>query len=461
MLIRGFQYGGGSGGGGGASSDGPANAIQVSNGTGGFVGESAFSYDPATNTVGLASGVQTANNPAFNISQTWNNAAVTFTGLQFNATNTASGASSLLLDLQVGGISRAFVTRDGGFRGTYFGIAPLSASGSGFIFYGTGNRPKFRYAGVNVFEFGNNVFVINSTGSLAWASSGISGTDNATASDLVVTRDAANTLAQRNGTNAQTFRVYNTYTDASNYERGFARWNSNVYEIGTEAAGSGTNRDLWLRSATNKVKIGVGAIVSVAGQTSYFYPWDGNDAYVAQQSANLLLHGASSVSINSSAGSNIVVSSRKLAFSLSSAYVQAEITGWDHGANDNGSAAPLIIRPGDATTKAGPVNIIGANLNLRGGAAATQAAGAANGGHVYLDGGQGYGTGVHGNIIIGNTRGKLQLTPTTVANLGSASPAGQRTFVTDANSTTFHSIVAAGGANFVPVFSDGTNWRIG
>ena len=41
------------------------------------------------------------------------------------------------------------------------------------------------------------------------------------------------------------------------------------------------------------------------------------------------------------------------------------------------------------------------------------------------------------------------------------SGAGARAVVTDANATTFHSIVAGGGANVVPVFSDGTNWRIG
>ena len=39
--------------------------------------------------------------------------------------------------------------------------------------------------------------------------------------------------------------------------------------------------------------------------------------------------------------------------------------------------------------------------------------------------------------------------------------AGARAVVTDANATTFNSIVAGGGANVVPVFSDGTNWRIG
>lgn len=51
----------------------------------------------------------------------------------------------------------------------------------------------------------------------------------------------------------------------------------------------------------------------------------------------------------------------------------------------------------------------------------------------------------------------------TVATLPAAGTAGvgARAFVTDANATTFASIVAGGGANKVPVYSDGTNWRIG
>lgn len=51
----------------------------------------------------------------------------------------------------------------------------------------------------------------------------------------------------------------------------------------------------------------------------------------------------------------------------------------------------------------------------------------------------------------------------TVAGLAAAATAGSgaRAFVTDANATTFASIVAGGGANKVPVYSDGTNWRIG
>lgn len=50
-----------------------------------------------------------------------------------------------------------------------------------------------------------------------------------------------------------------------------------------------------------------------------------------------------------------------------------------------------------------------------------------------------------------------------VASLPSASTAGvgARSFVTDATATTYASTVAGGGANKVPVFSDGTNWIIG
>lgn len=49
----------------------------------------------------------------------------------------------------------------------------------------------------------------------------------------------------------------------------------------------------------------------------------------------------------------------------------------------------------------------------------------------------------------------------TVATLPAAPVAGQRSFVTDANATTFASIVAGGGANKLPVTYDGTNWIIG
>jgi hypothetical protein len=62
-----------------------------------------------------------------------------------------------------------------------------------------------------------------------------------------------------------------------------------------------------------------------------------------------------------------------------------------------------------------------------------------------------------------STQSVISTTVYTVVTLPSAvtSGVGARTFVSDANATTFASIVAGGGANKVPVYSDGTNWRIG
>jgi hypothetical protein len=55
------------------------------------------------------------------------------------------------------------------------------------------------------------------------------------------------------------------------------------------------------------------------------------------------------------------------------------------------------------------------------------------------------------------------LTNYTVATLPSAvtSGVGARSFVTDALAPAFGATVATGGAVAVPVYSDGTNWKVG
>jgi hypothetical protein len=55
------------------------------------------------------------------------------------------------------------------------------------------------------------------------------------------------------------------------------------------------------------------------------------------------------------------------------------------------------------------------------------------------------------------------LTNYTVATLPSAatSGTGARSFVTDALAPTFGATVVTGGAVAVPVYSDGTNWKVG
>lgn len=49
----------------------------------------------------------------YDLTDTWNNVATTFTAVKMNVTDTASAAGSLLMDLQVGGASQFSVTKGG------------------------------------------------------------------------------------------------------------------------------------------------------------------------------------------------------------------------------------------------------------------------------------------------------------------------------------------------------------
>ena len=62
--------------------------------------------------------------------------------------------------------------------------------------------------------------------------------------------------------------------------------------------------------------------------------------------------------------------------------------------------------------------------------------------------------------IVGQLKANV---PVAVADLPSASIAGvgSRAFVTNSSVSTFGSTVAGGGSTKVPVYSDGTNWKVG
>jgi hypothetical protein len=72
---------------------------------------------------------------------------------------------------------------------------------------------------------------------------------------------------------------------------------------------------------------------------------------------------------------------------------------------------------------------------------------------------------VAGNVTGGNilTAGVIKTTAKTFATLPAAANvgAGARSFITDANTATWGSQVNSGGANAVPVWTDGTNWYVG
>jgi hypothetical protein len=94
--------------------------------------------------------------------------------------------------------------------------------------------------------FSNNRCGMRPEGELGWASSGAPSSSNF---DLILRRDAAGVLAQYNAANPQEYRIYNTFTSSTNHERGFLRWSSNVFQIGTEkGSGGGSARALELQT---------------------------------------------------------------------------------------------------------------------------------------------------------------------------------------------------------------------
>ena len=191
-----------------------------------------------------------ANVPISNMTATWTDSGTTYTAVKMNVTDTASNAASLLMDLQVGGTSK-------------FNVAK-----SGFITF-AGHRMYSDAAAICFTNSSNVTTLISRTDYTLVPQAASIGWGNLTsfASDLSLARDAANTLAQRNATNAQAFRVYNTYTDASNYERGFIKWNANVLEIGAESAGTGTPRNVLIKSNSGVLTLNDGnsAMVLTSG----------------------------------------------------------------------------------------------------------------------------------------------------------------------------------------------------
>ena len=202
---------------------------------------------------------------------TWNTSG-TPTALKLNVTDTASNAASLLLDLQVGSASIAKIDKTGTL--TLSGASGIGAKivssaqfrtagiilgydmdgGSGFAVFDAAFAGA--YGGISPYGF-----VVASAKSIAFGSAGLN------TADLFIRRDAANTLAQRNSTTAQTLRVYGTYTDASNYER-LALTRAAVT---VETAGTGTDDiDLTLTPAgAGVVRFGTHAGVAAELVTGY------------------------------------------------------------------------------------------------------------------------------------------------------------------------------------------------
>ena len=107
-------------------------------------------------------------------------------------------------------------------------------------------------------------FLSWNNGAIGWISTGT--VSAGSTPETAFYRGGAQIIEQRSSTSANCFSVYNTWTDASNYERAVIDWKttSNTLRVGTEKLGSGTARDLaFVTDGTERVKI------NAAGNTTF------------------------------------------------------------------------------------------------------------------------------------------------------------------------------------------------
>jgi hypothetical protein len=260
-------------GGGGGTPGGSTLQLQYNN-VGAFGGMSGTSWDDTNRSLTMTGATVTANHPVLDMTQTWNNVAVAFTGLRLNVTNTASAGfggnnfAPLLVDLQIGGVSQFLVDRLGQIGISAGGKLSLDIGNSNNAFITNGGL-----AGNTSINFGTNGsqyamifqyspyggFLLNTTRAYGWGSLGAGTVDTA------LSRDAAGIVAIANGTNANGIRVYN-WLDASSYERGIFDWTTtaNTLTIGTQALGTGTVRAVGIVSGNRVYNFGVAPATQTA-----------------------------------------------------------------------------------------------------------------------------------------------------------------------------------------------------
>ena len=179
-----------------------AGVIEINNGTPGTFRDlklRALTATPDANTTAItvASHTHTTSNPAISVAQTWNDAAVTFTGLKANFTDTASAAGSLMLDLQVGGSSKFNINKAGQVNfaaGSITAPSLFLGTDTSIGWYQGGSSWLFTVAGSSKLYIGG--FVSQSSGGTYCFSSTTAATGT---TDAGIGRNAAGVVEVNNG----------------------------------------------------------------------------------------------------------------------------------------------------------------------------------------------------------------------------------------------------------------------
>ena len=210
---------------------------------------------------------------------------------------------------------------------------------------------------------------------------------NETIADVRLFRDAANTLALRNGTAAQRFNVYNTFTTSTNYEAFKIDWitTANTVLVGTEkGSGGGTARALAFQTdGTTRLTIATDGSLTLTGSGTASIA---NSAVVGNNNS-LLLTASNYVAAETATFS--LISAGTLSFWIERTTGQHMVSGftlgWSISATNSAVSDDTIL----AREAAGVTAIRGANTTTGGALGFIEqtapAAPAANGVRIYAE----------------------------------------------------------------------------
>lgn len=456
-------------------------AGQIMFDTGSVLQESSnLVWDNTNKKLTITGATVTTSQPVLDMTQTWNNAATTFTGLKFNANDTASAAASLLMDLQVGGVSYANIDKSGSFT-----IGRYNTTGFYGLKYDTSN--------------GNLTLSRSSTGTVVstWSASGNSfsvGTVIAvsqlqlSSNDTILTRRAAANLrfgaADAAAPVAQTLSVQSVVAGTSNTA------GANLTITGSQGTGTGAGGSIIFQTApagttgTAQNALATALTIDSTGKATFAPTTNSTNSFAITNLAGSIVASVDSTNRRFNAGGGAGGAS----FSVSTAtgnttIYNAGAFGWtDGGGADVGTFNLILTRRGAANLRFGAADAaapVAQTLSVQSVVAGTSNTAGAN---LTITGSQGTGTGAGGSIIFQTADvgapGTAQNTLVTalriysnqtvavgkaytVATLPAAGTQGRRAWVTDATAPIFLGALTGGGAVVCPVFDDGVAWRAG
>ncbi|MCW2276397.1 hypothetical protein GJ654_18895 [Rhodoblastus acidophilus] len=197
-------------------------------------GSGVLSAPGLTLPASVSFGTLTSSGSGLEITGTWNASGVAFPGaLLVNVTNTNSAAGSKLADFQRDGSSVLSITPAGqinGRAGSYNNPTMRAGTSGSYLVLGSGDSGSVVGQG-GATLFGSDGAKFSFAGYLDFNGAG----------NGRLYLDAAGIIAQRNGTNAQADRVYNTWTSGGAQEWFAIDWKTtaNTCIVGTQATGAG------------------------------------------------------------------------------------------------------------------------------------------------------------------------------------------------------------------------------